>query len=191
MCLYTSTDFYTQTLLDADIKPLSPTNEHLIKYSTNQSLQAERHSNNHRQEHNQRPVLVPAYSLPGAMEEEVSFETWKRQQQEFIPANRKVHVIPSLPPPTTQHLKRDSRSYGESSSIGYCETDCSGGNSEKVAACEISQPRVQRAWESQTQLEVVEVEKTESQDSTCDSSRTSSATEVRDTPKKDKIISDW
>ena len=187
---------YMQTLLDADVKPLSPTEEHLMEYSTNQHLQTETNTTNTlcEKQYEQsfphtRPILVPTYSLPGAAMEEISFEAWKKQQQHqrqhhIIPATQQVQAtVPSPLFPVTSCPERDCQTHGTSSPTGYCETNSDVYAEGVATGDERLDPRVQQAWGSETQL--LGAERPRSRD------RTPSLAEVKITKKKDQIISDW
>ena len=177
--------------------PLSPTDETLIAYSTTQSshvphLAADTGSpdDEHRPAPPQPLLVHAAFSLPGAPEEEISFEVWKKQQQQQQHttrslATKRVHNVISSPHPTTHHPERVIESHGESSPIGHCETD-SASHHENVGRVE--QPRVQEAWGSQTQLPD---DRSGRSTSTPEGGRESSATEGREMRRKDKIVNDW
>ena len=142
-----------------------------------------------------RPVLVPAYSMPGAADDEVTFDTWRKQQQQqqqkdIVPPAQQPYSISSLPHYHHQQLSlRESQSYGESTPSGCSETR-NEVHTEKLMPSESPQPRphVQQAWGSQTQLLT---------EGDCRSTHTPSrvpsrrATQVRETQRKEKIISDW
>ena len=185
--------YHTQGLLDVDIKPLSPTNEHLMKYTTEQSLQTEVNDDPINQpQHSQsrpQPVLVPTYSLPGAADDEVSFETWKKQQQQhqhpILAPQQVINKIPSFSHPTSHVPAGENRPHGESFFTGRCEETDSALHSE-VQAKRVG-PSVQEAWGSQTQLPGGEL--LGDHESAHRAVRATS--EVRDTQKKEKIISDW
>ena len=187
----------TQALLESEVAPLSPTDETLMAYSTTQSsrvphLAADTGSPDiqHRPAPPQ-PLLVPAaFSLPGAPDEEVSFEAWKRQQQPqhttHTLATKQVHNgIPSPPHPMTHHPLRVTESHEESSPVGHCETDS---DLQRENVDNVEQPRVQEAWGSQT---LILEDRSGRSTSTLEKGRLSSATEGRGVRRKDKIVSDW
>ena len=187
-----------QSLLDADIKPLSPTNEHLMNFTTRQSLHTNIEDDMSHQESCPQPVLVPAYSIPGAADDEVTFETWRKQQhqqRDIVPSTQQVYSIPpSLHYPVTHHQTslRDGQTRGESTPSGCSETK-SEAHSDDLGSSEWFEPRqhVHRAWGSQTQL--LDGEAVEDCRSThhTPSRAPSSATQVKDTQRKEKIINDW
>lgn len=188
-----------QTLLDGDVKPLSPTDEHLMEYTTSQFLQTETHTNTIHEEHEQGypnscPLQVPTYSLPGAATEEIGFEAWKKQQQQqrqdIIPATQLVQAtIPSPSFPIACHPERDCQTHSTSSPTGYSETDRDIYAEGVACGVERLDPRVQQAWGSETQL--LGAELPGSCKSLSDKDRTLSLVEVKITKKKDQIISDW
>lgn len=177
-----------------------------MKYTTRQLLRTgsgNSSSLHEEQDQESRPqqLLVPAFSLPGAAAEEVSFEVWKQQEKNLPPANQPSHFTntSSFSRPTSHPPERDPRTHGESSPTGYGYSETHGemeGEEVQVhiATPEICEPRVQQAWGSQTQLPSGEEPsggcKTTPDRTSSRTSSTSSA-DVRDTPKKDKIISDW
>lgn len=141
-----------------------------------------------------RPVLVPAYSMPGAADDEVTFDTWRKQQRQqqqqqkdIVPPAQQPHSVSSLPHYHHQQLSlRESQSRGESTPSGCSET-----RSEVSTESPQPRPHVQQAWGSQTQLLDGQAE------GDCRSTHTPSrvpssrATQVRETQRKEKIISDW
>ena len=186
-----------QTLLESDVTPLSPTDEALMEYSTSGPHKSDTNTPHNKQGKPPRSLLVPAFSLPGAAEEEVTFETWREQQQRATQHTQQTHdVIPSVPHPTTRHPEGVTRSRGESPPFRHCETD-----SDLAPDCV---GRVQQAWGSLTQLpehrggrSTPDRERLFS--ATPDGERLSTATPDRagrlssmiETRKKDKIVSDW
>ena len=185
-----------QSLLDSDIKPLSPTDEHLMNFTTRQPL----HTNSSMENgtpHLDRPVLVPAYSMPGAADDEVTFDTWRKQQQQqkdIVPPTQLAHSISPFPHHHHHHQPslREIQSHGESTPSGCSETG-SEVHSEDLMSSESPQPRpcVQQAWGSQTQL--LDGQAVGDCRSTHTPSRvpSSRATQVRETQRKEKIIGDW
>ena len=198
-----------QTLLESDVTPLSPTDEALMEYSTSGPHKSDTNAPHNEQGKPPRSLLVPAFSLPGAAEEEVTFETWRQQQQRVTQHTQQTHdVIPSVPHPTTRHPEGVTRSRGESPPVGHCETD-----SDLATDCV---GRVQLAWGSLTQLPEHQRGGRSTPDrerlfsATPDRERLSTATPDRagslstatpdragrlssatETRKKDKIVSDW
>ena len=143
-----------------------------------------------------RPQLVPAYSMPGAPDDEITFDTWKKQQQ------RQKDIVPLAPPadsvtspsyPHHQPCLRERQSHGESTPTGCSETKSDVQYAEAPVSSESPQPRpcVQQAWGSQTQL--VDGQTKGGGGSTHTPSRLPSGrtTPARETQRKEKIISDW
>ena len=186
-----------QSLLDSDIKPLSPTDEHLMNFTARQPLHANSSMENDTS-YLDRPVLVPAYSMPGAADDEVTFDTWRKQQQQqkdIVPPAQLAHSIISSQPHHRHHHQtslREIQSRGESTPSGCSET---GGEvcSEDLVSSESPQPRphVQQAWGSQTQLLDGQIERDCRGTHTPSRVPSSKATQVRETQRKEKIIGDW
>lgn len=188
-----------QSLLDADIKPLSPTDEHIINYATRHGYRVE-NDISHRDSRPQ-PVLVPAYfSLPGAVEEEVTFDTWRKQQQQQknnVPhTQQQIHSHYTLPSSYHYHQASisDAQTGGASTPSGCSETESEFHSwaTEDLALSVSSpppKPCTQQAWDSQTQLSVRE--NVEDDRIVLTPSETPSrVTCVKDT-QKEKIIDDW
>lgn len=168
-----------------------------MNFTTKQSLYSSTSTEDDpsRLDNHPRPVLVPAYSMPGAADDEVTFDTWKKQQQrqrDVVPPTQQAHSKSSLPYHHHQPSLRESQSYGESTPSGCSETRIEV-HSEDLVSSKSPQPRphIQQAWGSQTQL--LDGETVDDCISTHTPSRVSSsrATQVKETQRKEKIVSDW
>ena len=142
-----------------------------------------------------RSVLVPAYSMPGAADDEITFDSWRKQQQQskdIVPPTQQVYSIPSLPHYRHQPCLRESQSHGESTPSGCTETR-SDVHTEDLVSSEspVARPHVQQAWGSQTHLLDGQTEGDCTSIHTPSRVPSSRATQIRQTQRKEKIVSDW